>query len=288
MFDWENLRHFLAVARAGSLSGAARALQVDHATISRRLAALEAALQMPLVERLPRACRLTPGGVEILALAQRMEEAAFGIERHAKASLMPLQGKVAVSAPPVLVAHFLAQHLAGFRSAYPQIQLSVLAQVQQVSLSRREADFALRLVRPTEPSSVVRRIGCMPFALYAHQDYAAQHAPADWLFIAYDASLADMPQQQWLLDIAGNRPVACELSDISSHLAAARAGAGVAGLPCFVGDAEPQLVRLEPQGRAFSRDVWLVVHRDLRHNKAVRAAMDYLADSMANTPMLAL
>lgn len=288
MFDWENLRHFLAVARAGSLSGAARALQVDHATVSRRLAALEMGLQMPLIERLPRACRLTSGGVEILALAQRMEEAAFGIERHAKASLMPLQGKVTLSAPPVLVAHFLAQRLASFQCAYPQIQLSVLAQVQQVSLSRREADVALRLVRPTESSSVVRRIGRMPFALYAHKDYVALHAPADWMFIAYDGSLSDMPQQQWLLEMAGNRPIACELSDISSHLAAACTGAGVAGLPCFVGDAASQLQRIEPQERAFSRDVWLVVHRDLRRNKAVRAAMDYLAESMASVPMLAL
>lgn len=287
MFDWENLRHFLAIARAGTLSGAARALQVDHATVSRRLGTLEAQLQMPLVERLPRSCRLTPGGTKVLELAQSMETAAFSIARHARAQQEPLDGKVALSAPPVLVAHFLASHLAGLRKEHPGIQLSVLAQSQQVSLSRREADVALRLVRPKEPSNVVRRIGRMPFALYAHKDYAATVPSADWTFIAYDESLAGMPQQQWLLKIADGRPVGCELSDISSHLAAARAGAGVAGLPCFIGDAEADLARLEHAGDLFARDIWLVVHRDLRRSKPVRAVMDYIAGIVSDTPMLA-
>lgn len=286
MFDWENLRHFLAVARAGTLSGAARALQVDHATVSRRLIALEAQLQMPLVERLPRSCRLTQGGLQILEWAQTMEAAAFGIARHARASQAPLAGKVTLSAPPVLVAHCLARHLAGLRSAYPSLQLSVLAQARQVSLSRQEADVALRLVRPKEASHVARRIGRMPFALYAHRGYAASVAPADWTFIAYDESLADMPQQQWLVALAAGRPVGCELSDISGHLAAALAGAGVAGLPCFIGDEQPQLVRLEHSGESFARDIWLVVHRDLRRSKAVRAVMDYVAGIISQTPML--
>ncbi|WP_337459878.1 LysR substrate-binding domain-containing protein [Cupriavidus basilensis] len=90
-----------------------------------------------------------------------------------------------------------------------------------------------------------------------------------------------MPQQRWLLELAGPRPVGCELSDISSHLAAARAGAGVAGLPCFLGDADAGLVRLEHEGAAFSRDIWLVVHRDLRRSAPVRAVMDFLGEVVA-------
>lgn len=275
MFDWENFRHFLAVARTGTLSGAARSLHVDHATVSRRLAALETDLQVPLVERLPRSCRLTPMGIQIYEQAKAMETSAFAVERLAHASQEPLAGKVTLSAPPVLVTHLLAGRLVDFRAEYPGIQLSVSAQAQQVSLSRREADVALRLVRPKEASSVVRKLGQMPFALYAAPEYVAMRPPEDWTFIAYDAQFADMPQQQWLLGIAGNRTVGCELSDISSHLAAARAGAGVAGLPCFLGDEDRGLIRLEHKGPTFSRDIWLVVHRDLRRSAPVRAVMDF-------------
>ncbi|MBP6706356.1 MAG: LysR family transcriptional regulator [Achromobacter sp.] len=281
MFDWENLRHFLAVAREGTLSGAARSLKVDHATVSRRLAALEAELQAPLVERLPRSCRLTPLGLRLHEQAQAMEASAFALERLARASQEPMAGKVTLSAPPVLVTHLLARRLADFRHAHPAIQLSVSAQAQQVSLNRREADVALRLVRPRESSYLVRKLGQMPFALYASSDYAALRQPDNWTFIAYDAQFSDMPQQRWLLDIAGQRAISCELSDISSHLAAARAGAGVAGLPCFLGDHCPELLRLEHGGPAFSRDIWLVVHRDLRRSAPVRAVMDFVADTVA-------
>ena len=244
------------------MSGAARSLKVDHATVSRRLAALEAELQAPLVERLPRSCRLTPLGLRLHEQAQAMEASAFALERLARASQEPMAGKVTLSAPPVLVTHLLARRLADFRRAHPAIQLSVSAQAQQVSLNRREADVALRLVRPRESSYLVRKLGQMPFALYASSDYALRQ-PDNWTFIAYDAQFSDMPQQRWLLDIAGQRAISCELSDISSHLAAARAGAGVAGLPCFLGDHCPELLRLEHGGPAFSRDIWLVVHRDL-------------------------
>lgn len=281
MFDWENFRHFLEVARAGTLSAAARALQVDHATVSRRLAALEAELQTSLVERLPRSCRLTPMGELVYAQAKAMEAAAFNVARLTRAAQDPLNGKVTLSAPPVLVTHLLAGQLMAFRTEHPGIQLSVSAQAQQVSLIRREADIALRLVRPKEPSNVVRKLGQMPFALYASPGYVAGLHTADWSFIAYDAQFADMPQQRWLLEIAGNRAVSVELSDISSHLAAARAGVGVAGLPCFLGDEDPGLIRLPHDGPTFSRDIWLVVHRDLRRSLPVRAVMDFLSGAVA-------
>ncbi|MFF0952885.1 LysR family transcriptional regulator [Rhizobium leguminosarum] len=276
MADWENLRYFLAVARSGTLSGAARALKVDHATVSRRLVALEAALDVALVDRLPRSCRLTTIGQQIFDQAVTMESAADGIARIARAAHTPLIGKVTLSAPPVLAAHLLAQHLAHFRSLYPDIRLSLAAQAQQVSLSRREADVALRLVRPEETGSFARKLGVMPFGLYARREYPHRDEPDRWQFIAFDESYGDMPQQKWLLGIAGARPVACELNDIGGHLIAARAGAGVAGLPCFLGDADPDLMRIGEGAPSFSRDIWLVVHRDLRKTPFVRAVMDFV------------
>ncbi|MDR0996979.1 MAG: LysR family transcriptional regulator [Zoogloeaceae bacterium] len=277
MFGWENLHHFLAVARAGSLSGAARALRVDHATVSRRLTMLESELRVSLVERLPRSCRLTPLGVQIHEHALAMETAALAVARLAQASQGGLSGKVTLSAPPVLTTHLLAGKLAAFRAEYPDIRLAISGQAQPVSLSRREADIALRLARPQESSYVVRKLGQMPFALYASPDYVASHPPPNWTFIVYDAPFAETPLQQWLLGIAGNRPTGGELNDISSHKAAACAGVGVAGLPCFLGDQEAGLVRLAHEGATFSRDIWLVVHRDLRRSAPIRAVMDFVA-----------
>jgi DNA-binding transcriptional LysR family regulator len=277
MIDWEDIRHFLAVAQSGTLSAAARNLKVDHATVSRRLAALEAALDVRLVDRLPRSCRLTTIGRQVFERAVEMEAGAHGIARLAKAAHAPLVGRVTLSAPPVLVTHLLAEHLARFRAEYPDIRLSLSAQGQQVSLSRREADVAVRLVRPDEAGSVTRKVGTMDFGLYAHRSYAHLAEPERWQFIAFDQSFAYMPQQSWLLGIAGDRPVACELNHISEHLIAARAGAGVAGLPCFLGERDRDLVRIHEDVPSFAREIWLVVHHDLRKTPAVRAVMDFVA-----------
>jgi DNA-binding transcriptional LysR family regulator len=277
MVDWEDIRHFLALAQSGTLSAAARSLKVDHATVSRRLAALEASLDVRLVDRLPRSCRLTAIGRQVLERAMEMEAGAHGIARLAKAAHAPLVGRVMLSAPPVLVAHLLAEQLARFRAEHPDIRLSLSAQGQQVSLSRREADVALRLVRPDERGSVTRKVGTMPFGLYAHRSYAHLAAPERWQFIAFDQSFADMPQQKWLLGIAGDRPVACELNQISEHLIAVRAAVGVAGLPCFLGDGDHDLARIHEDVPYFVRDIWLVVHRDLRKTPAVRAVTDFVA-----------
>jgi DNA-binding transcriptional LysR family regulator len=163
LVDWDDIRHFLAVAQSGTLSGAARTLKVDHATVSRRLAALETALDVRLVDRLPRSCRLTAVGRQMLERAKEMEASAHGVARLAKAAQAPLVGRVTLSAPPVLVTHLLVEHLARFRAEYPEIRLSLSAQGQQISLSRREADVAVRLVRPNEAGSVTRKVGAMEF-----------------------------------------------------------------------------------------------------------------------------
>lgn len=281
MFDWENMRHLLAVAKAGTLSGAAREMQVDHATVGRRVAALEAELQTPLVERLPRSCRLTPAGVLIVEQAMRMESAAFDVARQVKSRKGTLSGRVTLSASPVLATHFIAPRLFHFCQKYPEIQLSISSQAHQISLSRGEADIAVRHVRPSEPSNVARRVGKMLFDLYASRSYPDLAVPERWAFIAYEREFADMPQQQWLLEIADNRRVACELSDINGHLVAARSGVGVAGLPCFLGDVDPRLIKLQHNSAPFSRDIWLVTHREMKRSATVRAVMDYFAESFA-------
>jgi DNA-binding transcriptional LysR family regulator len=284
MFDWENMRYFLAVGRIGTLTGAARALEVDHATVGRRLSALEEQLNSRLVDRQPRACTLTVVGQRVFELAQAMEEGAYAIERFLDASRSPLKGKVALSAPPVLVANFLVKYLADFRLAHPGVQLSVSAQARQVSLGRREADIVLRLAKPQEATSVVRKLGRMSFDLYASKTYPSLGDPLAWEFIAYDPASIDVPQQKWLMRIAKGRPIACEIGDINGHLVAARAGAGVACLPCFLADQDPTLRRLVHETPPFSRDIWVAVHRDLRSAPQVKAVTDYLLRVVGEHP----
>ena len=284
MIDWESMRYFLAVARVGTMSGAARYLQVDHATISRRLGVLEAKIQARLIERLPRACSLTPLGRRVYELAQAMEEGAYAIERLLDASRSPPSGKVTVSAPPALMANFLLKHLAGFRHENPGIQLSVRGEARQVSLSRREADVVLRMTPPDEPTSVVRKLGRVSFSLYASKDYVQLHDPSAWEFIAYDAGFAGVRQRAWLMGVAKGRPIACEISDINNHLIAARAGAGVAGLPDFLAERDVTLQRLSHNGEAFFQDIWMAVHRDLRYSPQIRVVMDFLLRTFADHP----
>jgi DNA-binding transcriptional LysR family regulator len=280
MFDWEDLRYFHAVAKSGSLSGAARSLKVDHATVSRRLNLLEEKLKVRLVDRLPRACQLTPLGQQIAELASQMEVSAFAVERAARAAQFPRVGKVTVSAPPVLGNNFLAKRLFEFRQQHPDIQMSIASQAQRVSLSRREADIAVRLFRPEEPTSVARKIGDMPFALYASKDYQHSNNPEQWEFIAYGEDLADMPHQKWVMSVANGRRIVTEVSDITSQYVVAKTGIGVAGLPRFLGDTDPTLQLLPYDGPSFSREIWLVIHADLRHSPQIRAVMDFIIDAV--------
>ncbi len=278
MFDWESLRVFLAIAQAGSLSGAGRMLKVDHATVSRRLGALERDLGVRLVDRLPRSCQLTEIGTQVLRISMEIESSAFAIERAVRAEQTPTTGRVTLSAPPVLATNFLMATLGQFRERYPQVQLAIASQAQSVSLGRREADIALRLYRPTEYDSVTRKLGSMPFALYASLDYAHLASPDQWEFIAYEEQLADMPHQKWLVNFAQGRSIVCEVSDITTQHAAALAGVGVAGLPTFIGDADPQLRRLPFEGEGFCREIWLVVHADLRHSPLLREVMGFIVE----------
>lgn len=276
--NWDDLRYFLAVAETGSLSGAARRLKVDHATVSRRLTALEGHLQARLVDRLPRACQLTMMGERVLEYVGMIEEHAFSIERVASGGQSQLKGEVTVSATPMTVETILAVRMDEFRERYPGILLALSAQNQLVSLVRREADLALRMRMPSEPSNVVRKLGHIPHALYARHDYRYLKEPDLWEFILYDAQNDQFAHQEWLKEAIGNRSIACKVSTTAGQQAAARSGGGVASLPRFLGDADDQLVRVPFEGQLHCPDLWLVVHPDMRRSAPVRAVMDFIIE----------
>jgi DNA-binding transcriptional LysR family regulator len=278
MPDWEDIRHFVTLAREGTLSAAARTLGVDHATVARRVAALETSTGLKLVDRRARATALTEDGKRIAAIAAPMEEAAFALGRAAQAAKPGIDGEVSVSAPPNFASSVIAPQLVRLRQQHPGIRLELIGEKRRASLSRREADVALRLLRPVEAGLFVRRIGSFGFSLYGAPAYLEKTPPHAFAFIGYDPSMAESPQEVWLGTIIGEREVALRTNDLETQAAAARSGLGLAALPHYLGDEDPRLQRHEVTQKPISRDVWLVVHRDLRQVPAVRAVMEFLAN----------
>ncbi|MGP0092094.1 MAG: LysR family transcriptional regulator [Xanthobacteraceae bacterium] len=278
MTDWEDLKHFAVFAREGTLSAAAGVLGVDHATVARRIAALEASVEVKLVDRRSRSYSLTAEGKRVAEIAAGMEAAAFDVGRVAQAAKPGLHREVAISAPPSLSISVIAPQLSKLRARHPGITIKLTGEKRTASLNRREADVALRLSRPTEPGLISRRIGSFAFGLYGAPAYIKATSGHSLVFIAYDRSMDDSPQQQWLYAVAAGRQIVLRTNDLENQAAAARAGVGLATLPRFLGDGDPTLQAYEVRGKPVSRDVWLVVHRDLRQVPAIRAVMEFLTD----------
>jgi DNA-binding transcriptional LysR family regulator len=277
MPDWEDLRHFVVLAREGTLSAAARLLGVDHATVARRVTALELDTGLKLFDRRSRSYQLTDDGKRIAATAMPMEEAAFAVGRAVQAAKPGLRGEVSISSPPSLANALIAPQLFRLRHRHPGIRIKLIGEKRAASLNRREADVALRLSRPQEPGLIARKIGSFGFSLYGASAYLKQTPRHALAFIAYDDSMDDAPQQKWLQTIAGNE-IVLRTNDLENQAAAARTGVGLAVLPHFLGDPDPGLERYDVTPAPPSRDVWLLVHRDLRQTPLVRAVMEFLTD----------
>lgn len=280
--DWNDLRYFLAVARTGSLSAAMRELRVSQATISRRIQALEAALGVVLFERSNTGYVVTPAGRQIYARTEEAEAAILGVARGADAGRGSLQGSVRIATGEALASHLIAGHLKTFQSRHPALQLEFVTGFRAVSLSRREADLALRLIRPDQGDYTRRRVGSVGFGLYAASDLVeARPALRDdpWTvdFVGWDHSMRDIPMAGWVKEQASSRTVATSTS-MNVQLALAKSGVGAAILPCFVADAVSGLVRLAGPAEVGSLDLWLVVHGDLSRVPRVRAVLDFVGD----------
>lgn len=278
MFDWEDLRYFAVFAREKSLSAAARQLKVDHATIARRISALETSLNLKLVDRRPRSYLLTDNGKHIAALGAKMEDEAFAVGRAAMAGQLDLTGEVSVSAPPTMANALIAPHLGKLRRQYPGIHIRLIGETRIASLLHRESDIAVRMFQPTENNLVARKVGSMSFSMYASIDYLSTTAPENYTFIAFDRSMENIIQQKWLKEFANTRPIVLRTFDLETQRIAAMQGVGVAALPYYVANREPGLKLLDIESNMLINDIWLVVHNDLRNVPAVRAVLDFLVE----------
>lgn len=275
--NWDDLRIFLELARTGSLSAAARALRISHATVGRRVLALETSLGHALVERRADGYALTADGEAVRALAETMDDRALAILRQGGQGGGQgggrgggLTGTVRLTLTQALADRFLVPRLGPLRARHPGLDLEVAADNRAVSLARREADLAVRMARPQRGELIARRLATLAFGLYA-----VPGAPE--ALIAYDETLAELPEAIWLARHRGGRRVAFRSNSVQAQLAAAKAGFGTALLPCWLAALEPELVRLPMPAPAPAREAWLVLHRDLKDTPRIRAVAEHIA-----------
>ena len=278
--DWNDLRIFLAVARAGQLSAAASLLDVDPTTVSRRLRRLEATLQQRLFEQTREGQVLTEAGERLALRAEEMDRAAASIEPSAGLALV--SGLLRVSVSEGFGTWLIAQHLPGFADAHPDLQLDLVANSGFLSPSRRETDVAILLARPRGGPLLSRKLADYVLRLYASADYleragpvASRAALADHPLIGYIPDFIYAPELRYLDEIAPGARLRIRSSSINAQYRLARAGAGIAALPCFIGDSDPALVRIVPEVR-IERSFWLVTHQDTRRLARIEAFVDWL------------
>lgn len=272
--DWRNLHVLATLCREGSLAGAARSLGVNHATVSRRISALEDEVGEHLVRRLARSTPLTEKGREIATIALDMARHTQHIERLIHATKGAVTGTVRLTAPPAFVSETMIPSMRDFQKLHPKLRLILSADPHIASLDRGDADLAVRFVEPTGQQNIVRRLGDVSYALYATREYA-EYPPDEWKFIGFDAALAHTPQQTWLDSYAGERPFSLLVSDYYSQRAAAESGLGIALLPERITAPSEKLVRIADQ-QPSPRPAWLVIHADLKKSPAVRAVSDHV------------
>ncbi len=288
MDDWNDARLVLAVSRTGSLTAAAKALRVDHSTVFRRLAALEARLPALVRAWTGGAYQPTTAGVRAALAAERMEDEALGLARDLAGQDRRLTGRLRVTCSETLAYRLLTRHIARFRAGHPGVvELAVDSRV--LNLSRREADVALRATRPREGDLWGRKLADVAWTAYGAVGYLAAApplaSPADLgshPLIGWEEGTAGINAADWLAKAVPAVVVAYRTNSLVNQLVAARAGIGLAVLPCYLGDPEPGLARALPGGQvpALARELWIVTHQDLRRTARVRAFFDAVADGI--------
>lgn len=292
MFNWNDLKYLLAVARHGSTIAAARALKVDQSTVQRRLAELEQRLNLRLVQRSPGGYRLTGAGEAVLGAADAAAEAIAAFER--RCAEVARAGTLRLTCPES-IADRLARSgfLERFGAGHPDIRVEFVLADRYVDLAKGEADVAFRS-GDTDGVMVGRKVADSLWAVYASSGYLRQHgAPASvaeigqHAVIAFDDSLAGHRLSQWLREIAPEAHVAARANSVLGLVSAARAGVGIAALPTPLGDGEPDLVQILPPVPALARAWRLLCHPDVRHLRRVEAFFDFVeAEAGALRPIL--
>ncbi|WP_374574937.1 LysR family transcriptional regulator [Phenylobacterium sp.] len=290
MFDWNDLRAFLSVARGGSTLAASRALGVNQTTVARRVEALEQALGLKLFERGQTGSRLTEAGRDLVGEAEKVEAAAQGFASRASAHVRGMAGSIRLTANELIAQLMVTPALAEFRKLYPDVQLELIISDRLLDIEGGEADVAIRGALALNDSTLLaRKVADFHFALYCSRDYAERRgAPTLETLATHDlvgggAELAGLPGVQWMFAQAPGAKPAALYNTMSNLAQAVRSGLGVGPIACLVGDADPDLMRCSPQIPGISGAAWIVTRRELKDTPRVRAFIDFIVPYITAT-----
>ncbi|WP_257457996.1 LysR family transcriptional regulator [Archangium lipolyticum] len=273
--DWDDLRHFAALARHGSLAAASRALGAARSTVARRVEGLERQLGRPLLVRKPDGFELTADGATVLAQATTMEEAAQVVQRRLDAHDGP-RGPVRLTTSRSLAHGFLVERLGTLHDRHPGLDVELIAETRVLSLSRSEADIAIRLGRPADSDLLSRRAATVGYGFFAparkRDALLSREQPP---LVGYGAD-DQATEAAWMAARFPNHRFVFRSNSLQAQAAAAQAGYGIVLLPCFLASCYPGLVRIPFGPLPPDREVWILMRRDAARTLRVRAVADHL------------
>jgi DNA-binding transcriptional LysR family regulator len=287
-FDWDDLKHLLAVARYGSTLAAGRALGVDQSTVQRRLVELERCIGQALVQRQPSGYRLTEFGQQLLPHAERVEQAVAAFEQQIATATADVSGVIRVTCPEPIVFRITQSDLLDrFRALHPRLQVQFVMSDKYIDLLKGEADVALRSGDTDDGDLVGRKIGDSVWAVYASHAYIERHGRperiedlAQHALVGFDDTMAKHRTAAWLRQVAPNATMAARSNSVLGLVYSAKAGVGVAPLPIALGDAEPDLVRVIEPVADLTRIWRLLTTPELRRTPRVAAFFDFIVSEI--------
>jgi DNA-binding transcriptional LysR family regulator len=296
VFDWNELRYFLAVARTDSTIAAAKLLGVNQSTVQRRLAALEKQLKRRLVERLPTGYRLTELGEQLRPQAEAVEEKVAAFERSVASADEGLTGTIRLTCPAGFADRLVRPILDGFQARYPDVRVDLVLADRYLDFAKGEADIALRAGEPGEGALIRRKVGAVAWAVYASRSYVERHGRPHHAedvrhhaVIAFDSVGSSRRASQWLQSVAPQTSIVARSNTTLGLLVNAKRGIGLALLPTHIGDHEEDLLRVLDPVPELITPIYLVLHPDLRNTPRIRAFIDFVvAEKAALRPLLPL
>lgn len=288
MFDWDDLKYFLAVARHGSTLSAAKALSLSQSTVHRRLDELEKRVGQRLVLRSASGYKLTELGQEMVAYAERVEEAALAFGRRLSEAQIGLSGSVKVTCPEAVGSRLMRSSLiADFHQRFRGLNVEFVMSDKLLDLGKGQADIAIRGTESRDEALICRRIADTPWAIYASKAYCLREQPPHAIadigeheIALFDIELGQHLINQWFRRIAPNARVAARCNSISGLLAAAKSGIGLAALPIAVGAVEENLIQVLGPIPELTTHFYLVTHRDLRDAPRVKAFSGFVDENL--------
>ena len=301
--DWDDLRFFLAVAAAGSLSAAARELNVNTTTVLRRIGNLEEALEARLFERLRSGYTLTQDGTRLLQSLEPVDSSLSSLQRDFQAAGGAFRGQVRLSASEIIAGGLVSPALPPFFEAHPDIALDIIADPSLTAQNAaprllnvlRDIDIALRLERPTQGDMLVRKLCDVAYGLYGTADYLAKYGPvpengdlSGHHIVGFSEEDRPVGPVWWLSRAEKAAHVVMRSSSVATRLSAVETGTAIAVLPCFIGAKRRDLRPLLGPDMVGNLELWLLTRGDLASLSHVRAVMDFLVETVAAaTPRLA-